>query len=323
MKTVILDDWENYIVNHSALSHLKSFSEVEIYNDKPDFENLVSRLKEADAIILIRERTKITKDLIEKLPKLKFIAQTGKGIKHLDEKSISNAQIPIAISPGGSKVAVTELTLTFLLSLFKRVHELDLKVKDNHWPEVIGTNLEGKTLGVIGLGQIGTSVANAAKGLGMKVIAWGPTLTEERASREGVQFVTQTELLKYSDAISLHVRLVPETYHLLKKEHFELMKKNAFIINTSRGAIIDENALINALQNELIAGAGLDVFEEEPLNDDNPLKKLPNTILTPHVGWKTNHTFNKFIEDSIENIENFFYKKDFNNIINIDKITIK
>ncbi|SFB37709.1 D-isomer specific 2-hydroxyacid dehydrogenase, catalytic domain [Lentibacillus halodurans] len=316
MKTVILDDWEKYMTNHPSLERLQAFSNVAVYTDKPSFDELVDRLHDVDAVLPIRERTQFNKELIECLPDLKLIAQTGTGVAHLDMEALNQAGIPVARTPGGSTAAVTELTFAYMLNLIKKVAETDRAMRNNAWPEIIGTNLRGKSLGIIGLGKIGCSVAKMAKAFGMNVMAWGPTLTEQRASKEGVQYTSLHNLLRLSDAVSLHVRLVPETTNLLQEEHFALMKPSAVLINTSRGRVVKEQALMQALQNKEIAGAGLDVFEKEPLPVDHPFRSIDNTLITSHIGWKTEETFNNFLNGSIDNVHQYFVKNEPRNIFN-------
>lgn len=301
---------------HPALSRLREFSEVELYDDKPTFETLVKRLEGVDAIIPIRERSHINRDLVAALPDLKLIAQTGTGLAHIDKDAVAEAGISIATTPGGSTSAVTELTFAFLLNLTKRVAEVDRRMLAGEWPEVITSNLEGKTLGLIGLGKIGCSVAKMAQAFGMRVIAWGPRLTKERAGREGVECISLKGLLTEADAVSIHVRLVPETEALLTAEHFDMMKPSAILVNTSRGRIIDEAALIDALQRKKISGAGLDVFCEEPLTQGNVLVSLDNVMTTPHMAWKTEETFSNFLTGSIDNIHAFFVREEPKNTVN-------
>ncbi|CAM3708809.1 MULTISPECIES: D-2-hydroxyacid dehydrogenase family protein [Halomonas] len=317
MKTVILDDWEGCMKEHSAVSRLREFSEVEIYGDMPTFDALVSRLQGADAIIPLRERTLIGRDLIAALPDLKLIAQTGTGLAHMDKDAVAQAGISVATTPGGSTAAVTEMTFAFLLNLTKRVVEVDRRMSAGEWPTIVTSNLSGKTIGLIGLGKIGCSVAKMAQAFGMRVVAWGPRLTQERAAQMGVEYVSLEGLLTQADAVSIHVRLIPETEGLLTTEHFKLMKPGAILINTSRGAIIDEAALIDALQSKKIGGAGLDVFCEEPLPQYNAFSALDNVITTPHMAWKTEETFSRFLNGSVDNIQAFFVKKEPRNIINI------
>lgn len=317
MKTVILDDWEGYIKQHPALSRLREFSEVAVYEDMPNFDTLVNRLQGADAIVLIRERTIISRDLIAALPDLKLIAQTGTGLAHMDQSAVADANISVATTPGGSTSAVTEMTFALLLNLTKRVVEVDRRISAGEWPAVITSNLDRKTLGIIGLGKIGCSVAKVAQAFGMRVIAWGPRLTQERAEQAGVEYTTLEGLLTQADAVSIHVRLVPETKALLAAEHLDLMKPSAVLINTSRGGIIDEVALIEALQRKKIGGAGLDVFCEEPLPQNNALASLENVITTPHIAWKTEETFANFLNGSVDNIYSYFVKKAPKNIVTL------
>lgn len=317
MKTVILDDWEGYIKQHPAVTRLREFSEVVVYGDTPTFDTLVNRLQGADAIIPIRERTHISRKLIAALPNLKLIAQTGTGLAHVDKEAVADARISVATTPGGSTAAVTELTFAFLLNLTKRVAEVDRRMSAGEWPTIITSNLKGKTLGLIGLGKIGRSVASLAQTFGMRVIAWGPTLTKERADNAGVEYMSLEGLLTQADAVSIHVRLVPDTEALLTAEHFDLMKPTAILINTSRGRIVDEGALIEALQRKKIGGAGLDVFCEEPLPQGNAFASLDNVMATPHIAWKTEETFSNFLNGSVDNIHAFFVKKEPQNIVDI------
>ncbi|MGZ4106171.1 MAG: D-2-hydroxyacid dehydrogenase family protein [Tumebacillaceae bacterium] len=321
MKTVILDDWEHATANLEQLAKLKQFSEVVIYHDQPSTEEITTRVRDADAIILMRERTKVTAELLAHMEQVKLLAQTGTGIAHIDMAEVNRRKIPIATTPGGSTAAVTELTFAFLLALSRDLPQLSQQMKQGTWPHAIGRNVSQKTLGLIGLGKIGRSVAAVAKAFGMNVIAWGPRLTQERAEAHGVTYVSLEELLRQSHYVSLHVRLVPETERLLQKEHFEMMRSDACLINTSRGKLVDEEALVSALQQGQIRGAGLDVFAKEPLDPHHPLLQLDNVILSPHIGWKTDQTFDSFLNGSIENIESFFQQSKPINITNPDVLS--
>jgi D-3-phosphoglycerate dehydrogenase / 2-oxoglutarate reductase len=321
MKTVILDDWEHATAACDKLEQLQRFSDVQIYHDQPSVAELKERLRDADAVILMRERTKVTDDLLHSMKQIKLLAQTGTGVAHIDMDAINRRKIPVATTPGGSTAAVTELTFAFMLALSRDLVNMTNQVKQGAWPLVIGSNLAGKTLGLIGLGKIGLSVAKVAKAFGMNVVAWGPRLTQERADAAGVQHVSLDELLEQSHFVSIHVRSVPATQGLLQREHFEKMRRDAVLINTSRGNIVDEEALVWALQNGQIRGAGLDVLVQEPVDPDHPLLKLDNVVLAPHVGWKTDHTFASFLNGSIENIESFFVQRKPLRIMNEDVLS--
>ncbi|MED1421604.1 MULTISPECIES: D-2-hydroxyacid dehydrogenase family protein [Bacillus] len=305
MKVVILDDWEKSFFCNPQLEILKKHFEVEIYHDKPTNEILINRISDADIIIPIRERTKFTKEILQQLKKVKLIAQTGAGLAHIDMEEANRLNIPVSTTPGGS-AAVVELIFGFMIAYSRQLITIHQEMKSGNWPCSVGFGLEGKTIGIIGLGKIGSGVAKVAKAFNMNVLAWGPRLTQERASEQGVAYTSLENLLQQSHFVVIAIRLVPETRKLLTKSHFNLMRKDAFLINTSRGDVLDEEALVHALKEKQIGGAGLDVFSQEPLSPDSPLLKLDNVILSPHIGWKTDNMFNKFLTVSIENIVSYF-----------------
>ncbi|MDZ5471283.1 D-2-hydroxyacid dehydrogenase family protein [Bacillus sp. 31A1R] len=322
MKVVILDDWEGFYSNHPQVERLRSHFEVEVYNDQPTKTILIERIRHADVIIPIRERTKFTKDILQQLQHIKLIAQTGAGLAHIDMDEAIKLHIPVSTTPGGS-AAVVELIFGMMINLSRKLLPLHQDLKNRIWQESVGLSLENKTVGIIGLGKIGSGVANIAKAFNMNVVAWGPRLTEERASAQGVTYTSLEELLQRSHFIVIAVRLVPETKLLLTEHHFNLMRKDAFLINTSRGEILDETALIKALSTDKIAGAGLDVFTEEPINEDNPLLTLDNVLLSPHIGWKTDNMFNQFLTTAADNILAFFIDKNPTRIVNPDVLSVQ
>ena len=260
----------------------------------------------------IRERTKFTKELLEVCPQLKLIAQTGKGVAHIDLDAVNERKIPISVTPGGSTTAVAELTLCLIIACLRKIPYGQRELRQGKWPHLLGREMTGKKLGIIGLGTIGSRVAKLAKAFDMSVYAWGPRLTKERAAEQDVTYLSLEELLQTVDILSLHVRLVKETTNLLSKEHFQLMKPESILINTSRGKIVNETDLIWALENKVIAGAGLDVFAVEPIQPDNPLLQLDNVVLSPHIGYTTQETFDRFLLNAIENIESFVQGKPIN-----------
>ncbi|WP_323466981.1 D-2-hydroxyacid dehydrogenase family protein [Alkalihalophilus pseudofirmus] len=308
MKLVILDDYERTTdrisFQHSSLANI----DVETFCDQAEGDELVNRIRNADIIIPIRERTHFTRELLLRLPNLKLIAQTGSGIAHIDKEAAEEQEIEILTTPGGSQ-AVMELVFGLMIAHSRQILQLNQEMKHNKWTNAMGIGLAGKTLGLIGLGKIGAGVAGIAKAFGMRVIAWSPRLTEERALLHGVEYVEIEKLFSQSDFLSVHVRLVPETKNLIKAEHFEMMKRNAFFINTSRGEIVDEEALVQALEEKQIAGAGLDVFAQEPLKAGHPLTELDNVILTPHIGWKTDSTFEMFLNKALDNVTKYLKNK--------------
>ncbi|MFD1737302.1 D-2-hydroxyacid dehydrogenase family protein [Bacillus salitolerans] len=317
MKLVILDDWENFFYNNDKIEELRNHFDVEIFHDKPTSEVLIERIKHADVIIPIRERTIFSKEVLREMRCIKLIAQTGTGLAHIDLEEATRLGIPVATTPGGSS-AVVELIFGFIIAHSRNLIPLDQNMKNGLWDEPIGIGLENKTIGIIGLGKIGTGVAKVAKAFNMNVIAWGPRLTKERALEQNVVYSDFEQLLQKSHFVVIAVRLVPQTKHLLTESHFNMMRRDAFLINTSRGEVVDEEALLIALKENKIGGAGLDVFSVEPLFSDHPILKLTNVILSPHIGWKTDKMFHNFLSVSIENIISYIFHKQPIRIANLE-----
>jgi D-3-phosphoglycerate dehydrogenase len=307
MKTIILDDWNKVYAEHPQLERLKAMGEVILYHDQAQTEDeLINRLIDTDFVIPIRERSKFSRKVIEALPQLKLIAQTGTGIAHIDTEAAKQRNLPIAVTPGGSTDSVAELTFALMLACLKQIPYGQERMREGEWPPIIGGELKGKKLGIIGLGKIGTEVAQRAKAFKMEVNAWGPTLSPDRAAKQGINYMPLQELLAESDVVSLHVRLVPETTRLLTKQHFKMMKNSSILINTSRGKVVNESDLIWALENNEIGGAGLDVFEKEPIDPTNPLLQMQQkVVVSPHIGWTSKEVFDRFLTLSVENIIQF------------------
>jgi D-3-phosphoglycerate dehydrogenase len=313
MKVVLLDDWEYSSKNSLAIQLLKKNFHVVTYHDRPTKEQLFERISDADAIIPIRERTKFSHETLQNMKHVKLIAQTGSGVAHIDMKAAKDLAIVVATTDGGSK-AVVELIFGYILSFSRELSKVNNEVKEGVWKDTFGKSLDNKTIGIIGLGKIGCDVANIAKAFGMNVLAWGPRLSKERADEQGVPYSSLENLLRNSDYISVNVRRTSETVNLIRAEHFQLMKKETFFINTSRGDIVAESALVEALEKKQIAGAGLDVFTNEPIQKGHPLTKMNNVLLTPHIGWKTDRTIENFFTEAAENINSYFLNKDYSGV---------
>jgi phosphoglycerate dehydrogenase-like enzyme len=206
----------------------------------------------------------------------------------------------VAMAPGGNSTA--ELAFGLMLAMMRRITQSDQAMRRGQWPMVLGYVLRGKTLGILGLGKIGTEVAGIARAFGMKVIAWGPTLTPERAGKSHATYTPLDDLLRQADVVSVHLALSDQSKNLLDENRLRLMKPSAYLINTARGAIVDEGALVRILHERAIAGAGLDVFVDEPLRPNHPLLQLDNVVLTPHLGWPTDSGFEGFAENAVTNI---------------------
>ncbi len=308
MKVTVLDDYQRVFVESSAVDRLQSKAEVQVHTEKfGSEEDLICALKGSQAVIPIRERTQFPAGLLKALPDLEIIAQTGNQVYHIDIPAATEAGILVTMAPGG--YGVTELTIGLMIAMMRRIPQSDRKMREGGWPLLLGRVLKGKTLGILGLGQVGSEVARIAVAFGMKVIAWGPTLTRERAEKAQVNYMTLEEVLQNADVVSVHLRLSDQSKGLLNGARLWLMKKSAYLVNAARGAIVDETALIKVLKEKAIAGAALDVFAEEPLPPDNPLLALDNVVLTPHIGWPTDKGYEEFAENAVVNILSYMEGK--------------
>ena len=308
MKVTVLDDYQRAFQGSEAIQRLRQRADVEILTEKiPTEQVVVQTLRGVQAIIPIRERTKFPASLLQALTDLEFISQTGNHAYHVDVEAATQAGIVVAMAPGSN--STSELAFGLMLAIMRRIPQSDQAMRRGQWTLVLGHVLRGKTLGILGLGKIGTEVAAIARAFGMKVIAWGPTLTPERAGRSAATYMQLEDLLRQADVVSVHLTLSERSRNLLNETRLRLMKKSAYLVNTARGAIVDETALVKILREQAIAGAALDVFVEEPLAANHPLLQLDNVVLTPHVGWPTDAGFKGFAEHSVENILDYMEGK--------------
>ena len=266
-----------------------------------DFDKLIERLLPFDLIATVRERTPFPRQLIDRLPRLQLLATTGMFNRSFDLVALGERQIT-ACGTASSWVSTGEMTWALILTLARSVHIENLAIRNGQWQTTVGAGLEGKRLGLIGLGTIGSHVARIAKAFDMEVVAWSRHLNEARCKEVGVRLVDKAELFSSSDFISLHYVLSESTHHLIAANDFAMMKPSAYFVNTSRGHLIDEMALVDVLQRHAIAGAGLDVYETEPLSPDHPLLQLSNVVLTPHLGYVTHDQYATYYAQTIENI---------------------
>ncbi len=275
-------------LHEKAIGVLENAGFEVLYEEYPNEDRLVELVKDVEAII-VRSKPKVTRKVIEAAPKLKVIGRAGVGLDNIDLGMAKERGIKVVNSPGASSRSVAELAIALIFNVARKIAFADRKMREGVWAkkQCLGTELEGKTLGVVGFGRIGYQVAKIARALGMKVLLYDPYPNEERAKEVGGRFAPLEELLRESDVVTLHVPLVDATYHLINEERLKLMKPTAILINAARGAVVDTEALVKALREGWIAGAGLDVYEEEPLPKDHPLTKLDNVVLTPHIGAST------------------------------------
>jgi phosphoglycerate dehydrogenase-like enzyme len=308
MKVTVLDDYQRAFEATEAIQRLRQKVNVRILTEKLSSEAAVAdALKGSQAIIPVRERTKFTSSLLRALPDLEFISQTGNHAYHVDLDAATQQGIVVSLAPGGN--STTELAFGLLLAVMRRIPQSDRAMRRGEWPLVLGYVLKGKTLGILGLGKIGTEVAAIARAFGMKVIAWGPTLTAQRAAKSEASFMPLDDVLRTADVVSVHLALSDQSKNLLTEARLRLMKKSAYLVNTARGAIVDEAALVKVLKENAIAGAALDVFVEEPLPKNHPLIELDNVVLAPHLGWPTDSGFEGFAENAVTNIVDYMNGK--------------
>ena len=309
LKVAVLDDYQNIFSQIINLDEYKSKYEFTIFNEP--FQNeleTIEALKGFEAIFIMRERTKITKTLISNLPKLKFIMTSGTRNKAIDLDATKENKILVCGTDINSNPAA-EVTWALILGLIRNLKQEIDNMFQGYWQTTIGYELRGKRLGIIGLGKIGSQVAKVGQAFGMEVSAWSENLNLSKANKLNVLPMSKDDLIKTSDILSIHVVLDDKYKNLITKKELKDMKKSSFLINTSRGEIINEKDLIEALENDEIAGAGLDVYNQEPLPQDHKLRFLPNAFLLPHLGYVTVENYSKFYFQMIENLNSCINNK--------------
>ena len=304
-KVAVLDDYQSVALQMADWDSLPDDVSVDVFQyHLTEESDLVARLAPYEIVVAMRERTPFQRSLLERLPNLRLLVTTGMRNASIDIAAAADNGITVC-GTDGVPYPTAELTWALILALLRKIPTEDWETRDGRWQVTVGEGLHGKTLGVIGLGRLGSQVASVGVAFGMNVIAWSQNLTAERAEEVGATLVTKQELLESSDIVTIHVVLSGRTRGLLGAEELSSMKPSAYLVNTSRGPIVVESALIDALQSGAIAGAGLDVFDIEPLPQDHPLRSVPNTVLTPHMGYVTDETYRVFYGDAVENIKAF------------------
>ena len=302
LNVAVLDDYQNVFSQIININNYTSKYDFKVFNEPFNNElEAIEALKNFEVLFIMRERTKITKTLISNLPKLKFIMTSGMRNKAIDFDAIKEKKIIVCGTEINSNPAA-EITWTLILGLLRNIKQEVDNMFQGYWQTTIGYELKGKRLGVIGLGKIGTQVAKIGQAFGMEVSAWSENLNLSEANKLNVLPMSKEDLIKTSDILSIHVVLGDRYKNLITNKELKLMKKTSFIINTSRGEIINEKDLIYALENDEIAGAGLDVYNQEPLAQDHKLRFLPNAFLLPHLGYVTVENYSKFYSQMIENL---------------------
>ena len=302
---IVLNDWEGRIAVSSCWRQMEEQVDIYFFNGADSIDPTIC--ENVSVIMTLRERTLIDEKFLMRFPKLQLILQTGGHAYHIDLAAARSRGVAIILGRVAKTplVSVPELSLAMMLNLFHKMNSAHDAMRRGEWPQVTGRTLSGKRLGILGMGRHGSRVANmAANAFGMDVVAW-----DRRDGKAEKLFgslrLSLEELLASSDVVSIHLRLSVESEGLINAEKLKLMKNTAILINTSRGAIVDEQALINALQSRQLAGAGLDVFEQEPLSPESPLRSMDNVMLTPHIGWTVEEVFEEFAQIACDQLRSW------------------
>jgi phosphoglycerate dehydrogenase-like enzyme len=302
MNVAILDDYQNVAREMADWNRLPQGTEVTVFNDHLKDEAAVAkRLAAFDVVVAMRERTAFRRSLLEQLPNLKLLVTTGARNASIDVAAANERGVTVC-GTTGMGTGTSELTWGLILSLTRHIHTEDRAAREGRWQTTIGPSLEGHTLGLVGLGRLGSNVAKVGLAFGMKVIAWSQNLTQERAAAVGATAVSKEALFSEADVVSVHYILSPRSRGMIGAADFGRMKPDALFINTSRGPIADEAALADALRDHRIGGAGLDVFDDEPLEPDHPFMALDNLLITPHIGYVTSDNYRIFYGDALEDV---------------------
>jgi phosphoglycerate dehydrogenase-like enzyme len=300
-RIAVLDDYQYAAATYADWSRLPDPVEVAEFADHVEGDALVTRLAPFDVVVAMRERTPFPRSVLERLPNLKLLVTTGAKNVAIDVAAAAEHGITVC-GTGAHPSGTAELTWGLILAVARHLPEEDRSIRAGGWQQTVGTDLAGGTLGVLGLGRLGERVARLGLAFGMDVVAWSQHLTDDRAAEVGVRRVDEEVLLETADVVTIHLQLSDRTRGLIGARELQRMKPSAILINTSRGPIVDEAALVHALRDGVIAGAGLDVFDTEPLPRHHPLRDVRRAVLTPHLGYVTEKTYEVFYGDAVEDV---------------------
>ena len=306
-KVAILDDFEELADTVPAYQKLRERAEVAILRRRLAIsEHIVAALRDFDAVLLMRERTSFSDKEYAQLPKLKLISQTGRTSKHLDLGKATQRGIAVSSTPPENGIVTTELTVGLILALLRKIPQVNLRMREEAWPAIVGNSLQGKTIGVFGFGRIGREVARIIKAFpNTRVLGYSRSLTAARAAEVGAECVAFESLLHESDIITVHINFNEQTRGAIDAKEFAMMKRGALLVNTARGPIVSEAAMIAALESGQLGGVGLDVYDMEPLPMDHPLRRFDNAILMSHRGYATVEVMTERYQQAMENILNY------------------
>ena len=298
-RVAVLDDYQD--VARSIVPWPDGLDVTAFTDHAPDEAEVVRRLQGFDVVVAMRERTAFPRSVLERLPDLKLLVTTGPRNAAIDVAAANERGVTVS-GTWGIVSNTVELTWALMLAVVRGLPDEVAAVRSGGWQQGLGRDLNGKTLGVLGVGNIGSQVAHIAQAFGMGVIAWSQNLTDERAEGVGAKRVEKEDLFRRADIVTVHLVLSDRTRGLIGRDELALMKPTAFLINTSRGPIVDNDALVDALERKAIAGAGLDAFAVEPLPADHPYRRLPNVVATPHIGYVTEDCYRIFYDQIVEDI---------------------
>lgn len=291
LRIAVLDDIHSAWAETDGVARMRERGDVELFTEAV---KSLDELSSYDVLVANRERTKFDRAFFDKLDRLRVLVQTGKHNPHIDFDAAREAGVDVLEVSGGYSVGAAELTVALMFAVTRRIPALDAAVRQGEWAQPSTPVLNGKTLGIVGYGRIGVHVAAIAKAIGMRVVAWSRSLDKDSAASAGVEFLPLDDLLGEANIVSINLSLKPETRGLIDARRLALMKPGAYLVNTARAAIVDQDALLAVLQNEQIAGAAMDVFDPEPLPAGHPYTRLQNVVMTPHIGWPTDDAYERF-----------------------------
>jgi len=303
VKIAVLDDYQQVAFKFADWSAITAKADVKVFTDHlADEKAVIERLLPFSVVCAMRERTPLNRNILSQLPNLKLIVSTGMRNASIDTKAVEAFGITLKYT-GYLESGAPEMTWALIMAIVRHIPQESNNFKSGGWQTTIGGDFKGKTMGILGMGRVGSKIAAYAKAFDMNVIAWSPNLTQEKAAESGAQLVSKEELFKQADFVTIHMVLSDRSRGIVGKQDLSLMKPSAYFINTSRGPLVDEVALIEALQQHKIAGAAIDVFNTEPLPTDHPFRKVDNLLATSHVGYVTENTYKLFYTDTVKAVE--------------------
>lgn len=304
-KVAILNDYQNVALKAADWTHIAEHADITVFDRPLTVTDAKSALRDMEVLCVMRERLEISRDLIMALPNLRCVVTTGAANRAIDLEAADERGVVVSGTTNGlGRLATAELTWGLILAAARRIPQEDRAVREGRWQTTVGTTLRGLTLGIIGLGGVGRHIARYGNAFDMDVIAWSPNLTEERALESAVTAVSsQEELLRRSDVVTIHTVMSPESIGMIDAPALSQMKKSAILVNTSRGPIVDEGALVEALRTGSIGGAAFDAFDVEPLPNDHPYLGFDNVVLSPHLGYVTQDVYADFFRETVRSVE--------------------